>query len=79
MTHSEETLVIEIDHVQITAPKGCESDARGFFGILLGLEEIQKPEPLRSREGCWFRVGSRQLHIGFEDRFPPLPRRTLPL
>src|ERR1700731_4022599 len=71
MTQSEEALVIEIDHVQIAAPKGCETDARRFFGDLLGLEEIQKPESLRSRGGCWFRVGSRQLHIGVEDTFSP--------
>jgi catechol 2,3-dioxygenase-like lactoylglutathione lyase family enzyme len=71
MAISEETLVVEIDHVQIAAPKGCESDARKFFGDLLGLSEIQKPVALRSRGGCWFRVGSRQLHIGIEDGFSP--------
>jgi catechol 2,3-dioxygenase-like lactoylglutathione lyase family enzyme len=64
-------LVIELDHVQIAAPKGSEEEARGFFGHLLGLEEIEKPEPLRSRGGCWFRVGSRQLHIGVEESFLP--------
>jgi catechol 2,3-dioxygenase-like lactoylglutathione lyase family enzyme len=63
--------VTDIDHVQIAAPKGCEADARSFFGGLLGLEEIEKPEPLRSRGGCWFRVGSRQLHIGVEEPFHP--------
>ena len=63
--------VIDIDHVQIAAPKGCEEDARRFFGGLLGLDEIEKPEPLRSRGGCWFRVGSRQLHVGVEEPFEP--------
>jgi catechol 2,3-dioxygenase-like lactoylglutathione lyase family enzyme len=63
--------VIDIDHVQIAAPKGCEEDARRFFGGLLGLDEIEKPEPLRSRGGCWFKVGSRQLHIGVEEPFQP--------
>lgn len=58
-----------IDHVQIAAPKGCEGAARDFFGRLLGLEEIEKPEPLRLRGGCWFRVGSRQVHIGIEEDF----------
>jgi hypothetical protein len=32
----------------------------------LGLTELEKPEPLRSRGGCWFAVGSQQLHIGVE-------------
>jgi len=63
--------VTDIDHVQIAAPKGCEADARRFFVDLLGLTEIEKPEPLRSRGGCWFEVGSRQLHIGVEDPFQP--------
>jgi len=64
-------LLIEIDHIQIAAPKGCEEVARFFFGSLLKLEEIEKPEALRARGGCWFRVGSRQLHIGVEEDFRP--------
>jgi hypothetical protein len=63
------SFVIDIDHVQIAAPKGCETEARRFFGGLLGLDEIEKPEPLRSRGGCWFKVGPRQLHIGVEESF----------
>ena len=61
--------VTDIDHVQIAAPKGCETEARKFFGDLLGLKEIEKPTPLRSRGGCWFQVGSRQLHVGVEEPF----------
>jgi catechol 2,3-dioxygenase-like lactoylglutathione lyase family enzyme len=64
-------LVSHIDHVQIAAPPGCEREARKFFGGILGLEEIEKPEPLRSRGGCWFRLGSTQLHIGVEEHFCP--------
>ena len=63
--------VIAIDHVQIAAPPGCEAEARRFYGELLGLEEIEKPEPLRARGGCWFRVGAQQLHIGVEADFRP--------
>jgi len=64
-------LVSDIDHVQLAAPPGCEVEARNFFGHLLKLEEIEKPEPLRSRGGCWFKLGSTQLHIGVEDVFRP--------
>lgn len=64
-------LIADIDHVQLAAPPGCETQARYFFGQLLQLKEIEKPEPLRSRGGCWFQVGSRQLHIGVEDEFHP--------
>jgi catechol 2,3-dioxygenase-like lactoylglutathione lyase family enzyme len=60
-----------IDHVQIAAPTGCEDAARRFFGELLGLEELEKPEPLRSRGGVWFRVGAQQLHVGVEADFSP--------
>jgi len=63
--------ITDIDHLQIAAPRGCESAAREFFGRLLGLEEIEKPEPLRARGGCWFKVGARQLHIGVEENFRP--------
>jgi catechol 2,3-dioxygenase-like lactoylglutathione lyase family enzyme len=63
--------LIGIDHVQIAAPPGCEPQAQEFFGRLLGLEEIEKPEALRSRGGCWFKVGDRQLHIGVELDFRP--------
>ena len=58
-----------IDHVQLAAPPGCEEEARRFFGSLLGLEELEKPEPLRARGGVWFRVGSGQLHVGVEAEF----------
>jgi catechol 2,3-dioxygenase-like lactoylglutathione lyase family enzyme len=66
-----EKLVMGIDHVQIAAPKGCEAEARDFFGGLLGLEEIEKPKRLRARGGCWFRLGRSQLHVGVEENFRP--------
>ena len=64
-------LISDIDHVQLAAPPGCEAQARYFFCQLLQLKEIEKPEPLRSGGGCWFQVGSRQLHIGVEEEFRP--------
>jgi catechol 2,3-dioxygenase-like lactoylglutathione lyase family enzyme len=60
-----------IDHVQIAAPSGCEEAARAFFGGLLGLDELEKPEPLRGRGGIWFQVGAQQLHVGVEPDFAP--------
>ncbi len=62
---------IRLDHVQIAAPPGCEPEARRFFGDVLGLAEIEKPEPLRERGGVWFAVGDRQLHVGVEADFKP--------
>ena len=60
-----------LHHVQIAAPPGCEADARRFYGELLGLPELAKPEPLRARGGVWFRCGRQQLHVGVDERFEP--------
>ena len=39
---------------------------------MLGLEELEKPEPLRTRGGVWFALGgSAQLHVGAEEMFAP--------
>ena len=64
-------MILGLDHVQIAAPPGCEEEARRFFGELLGLAEVEKPEPLRSRGGVWFRAGAQQLHVGVEREFAP--------
>jgi catechol 2,3-dioxygenase-like lactoylglutathione lyase family enzyme len=63
--------VLGIDHVQVAAPEGCEAEARAFYGGLLGLEELPKPEALRVRGGCWFRVGEQELHVGVDRPFAP--------
>jgi catechol 2,3-dioxygenase-like lactoylglutathione lyase family enzyme len=60
-----------IDHVQVAAPTGSEAEARAFYGGLLGLEEIPKPEALAARGGCWFQAGAQELHIGIEEPFTP--------
>jgi len=59
--------VATLDHVQVAAPPGCEAAAREFYGELLGLQEVEKPEPLRGRGGVWF----QQLHVGVEEDFRP--------
>ncbi|WP_027087513.1 glyoxalase [Cohnella panacarvi] len=60
-----------LDHVQLAAPEGCETDARAFFGERLGWAEIPKPEPLRARGGVWFQCGAHQVHIGVQRDFAP--------
>jgi catechol 2,3-dioxygenase-like lactoylglutathione lyase family enzyme len=59
--------VATLDHVQVAAPPGCEAEARAFYGELLGLEEVEKPDSLRGRGGVWF----QQLHVGVEEDFRP--------
>lgn len=63
--------VTGLDHVQIAAPTGSEDDARVFYGVLLGLEELPKPAALAGRGGAWFRCGTHELHIGIEVPFTP--------
>jgi ubiquinone/menaquinone biosynthesis C-methylase UbiE/catechol 2,3-dioxygenase-like lactoylglutathione lyase family enzyme len=60
-----------LDHVQIAAPAGCEAQAQWFFGQLLGMPEVAKPEPLAGRGGVWFGLGTEQLHVGVEQPFAP--------
>jgi catechol 2,3-dioxygenase-like lactoylglutathione lyase family enzyme len=60
-----------IDHVQLAAPPGAEEQARDFYGVLLGLSEIEKPPGLRGRGGAWFGLARGQLHIGIEEGFAP--------
>jgi catechol 2,3-dioxygenase-like lactoylglutathione lyase family enzyme len=63
--------VLGIDHVQLAAPPGREDEARAFYGELLGMPELPKPEPIRARGGCWFAAGSQELHVGVENPFAP--------
>ena len=63
--------ILGIDHVQVAAPAGCEVEARAFYGDLLGMEELPKPQLLQARGGCWFRAGTHELHVGVESPFAP--------
>lgn len=63
--------VLSIHHVQLAMPEGGEDQARGFYGALLGLPEVPKPEALQARGGVWFETGSLRLHLGVEAEFRP--------
>jgi catechol 2,3-dioxygenase-like lactoylglutathione lyase family enzyme len=63
--------IVGIDHVQVAAPRGCEGQARAFYGGLLGLTELDKPAALEGRGGCWFACGAQQLHVGVAEPFAP--------
>jgi len=67
-----------LDHIQLAAPAGCETEARKFFGGLLGWEEIPKPDKLKSRGGVWFRCGEHEVHIGVHRISFPRSRRIRP-
>ncbi len=59
--------VFGIAHVQVAITPGGEEAARGFYGELLGLRELPKPEVLRDRGGVWFQCGMQEIHCGIEE------------
>lgn len=62
--------ILGIDHVQIAIPVRGEPEARRFYGGVLGLREVSKPDTLASRGGCWFvGPGGTAIHLGVADRF----------
>ncbi|MEQ8315341.1 MAG: VOC family protein [Gammaproteobacteria bacterium] len=63
--------IIGIDHIQIAIPFGGENLGRAFYGELLGLTEISKPEDLAANGGVWFELGDLQLHLGIDPEFKP--------
>ena len=63
-----------LDHVQVCIPVGAEARAREFYGGLLGLEEIEKPEVLKRNGGMWYSVADVQLHVGAEEVVAPSKR-----
>jgi len=66
--------IVDFDHVNLAMPVGEEDKARAFYGQVLGLSELEKPEGLKGRGGCWFSNGSLQVHLGIEDDFRPARR-----
>ena len=63
--------ITDLDHVQVALPRDGEDAARKFYGELLGMIEIPKPDALARRGGCWFKSGSAVLHLGVEEPFSP--------
>ncbi|MGI9155311.1 MAG: VOC family protein [Marmoricola sp.] len=70
-------MTTSLHHVQVSCPADGEDAARSFWGDALGLTEVQKPEALRGRGGCWFRAYdeegavSAEIHVGVEAGFRP--------
>ena len=68
---------MRLHHVQVACPPGGEPEARRFFADGLGMTEVQKPDDLRARGGCWFRAYddsgavTAEIHVGVEAPFAP--------
>jgi catechol 2,3-dioxygenase-like lactoylglutathione lyase family enzyme len=63
--------LVQLDHIQLAMPESGEDQARRFYGDLLGLTEVEKPENLKKRRGCWFEIGPIKVHLGGEKDFRP--------
>ena len=59
-----------IHHVNVTVPKPLEFAAKHFYGVVMGLEEVPKPEGSRGRGGAWYQLGPIQLHLSIEGALP---------
>jgi catechol 2,3-dioxygenase-like lactoylglutathione lyase family enzyme len=64
------TLRAALDHVQVVAPPGGLDDAVRFYGEVIGLERIERPDSMGG-VGAWFRVGSQELHLSEDESFVP--------
>lgn len=53
-------------HVNVTVPANLETATKNFYGTVLGLEELPKPEGTR-QSGAWYQIGPVQLHLSVED------------
>ena len=60
-----------IHHVMVAIPIGGEATARSYYGELLGLPEVLKPENMAARGGLWFMAGDLGLHLGLDPDFVP--------
>jgi catechol 2,3-dioxygenase-like lactoylglutathione lyase family enzyme len=54
-------------HVNVTVPKALEEATKHFYGVVMGLEEVPKPEASRARGGAWYQLNGVQLHLSIEE------------
>ena len=66
--------LIRIDHVQITAPRAREREARHFYGSVLGLRELVRPRTLPASSLAFALGEATELHVVLEENpfRPPL-------
>ena len=52
-----------LNHIQVCIPAGAEERARAFYGGVLGLREIPKPDALTTDGGLWYAIADVQIHV----------------
>ena len=69
--------MLTLHHVQVSMPRGGETEARRFYATALGLTEVEKPGVLAQRGGAWFRAHddaghvTAEIHLGVDEPFVP--------
>src|SRR3990172_4987128 len=67
--------LLRVDHVQITAPRAREREARHFYASVLGLRELERPLTIPA-SGLWFALDEMtELHVVFADDLEAVKRR----
>lgn len=56
-------MITAFHHTNVTVGPGDEEAAKHFYGTVLGLKEVPKPEASRARGGAWYQIGPVQLHL----------------
>jgi catechol 2,3-dioxygenase-like lactoylglutathione lyase family enzyme len=69
----------KLHHVMIAIPAASEATARAFYGDILGLTEISKPDSLAGRGGLWLSTGTLDVHLGVDQDFHPARKAHLAL
>ena len=66
-------LVLGLDQVQVAIPadEHAVKQARWFYGEVLGLRELPKPDALVGCGGMWYQTGDLALHIGLDPAYRP--------
>jgi catechol 2,3-dioxygenase-like lactoylglutathione lyase family enzyme len=57
--------VVGLHHVQVNVPLAREAEAHRFYGELIGMERMPRPQSLSDagRRGVWFRAGEQEFHV----------------
>jgi catechol 2,3-dioxygenase-like lactoylglutathione lyase family enzyme len=57
--------VLGLHHVQINVPLICEEEAHRFYGEIVGMKPISRPQSLSDagRRGAWFSCGKQEFHV----------------
>ena len=55
--------IVSLQHVNVRVSPAVEAATKEFYGTLLGLREVPKPEDAAARGGAWYQLGDVQLHL----------------